>query len=70
MLLGDITFPREAGSMDGVLATVVVAEVFGGMVSVAGATLDGGGKMDWIRALSVSFVPVAGTPRREQYCCS
>ena len=67
MLLGDITFPREAGSMD---ATVLVGEVLGGTLLVAGATLDGGGRTDWIRAISVSLVPVAGTPRREQYRCS
>ena len=27
VLLGDITFPREAGRTDGVLATALVAEV-------------------------------------------
>ena len=69
-MLGDITFSREAGSMDSTLATVVVAEVLGGTVSVAGATLDGGGRTDWIRAMSVSFVTVAGIPMREQYRCS
>ena len=60
VLLGDITFPREAGRMDGVLATALVV----------GATLDGGGRTDWIHVMSVSLVPVAGTPSREQYRCS
>lgn len=70
MLLGDIMFPREAGSMDGTLATVVVAEVLGGTVSVVGATLGGGGRTDWMHAMSVSLVPVTVIPRRVQYRCS
>ena len=69
VLAGDITFPREAGRMDGMLATIVVVEVLCGILLVAGAMLNGGGRTDWIRAMSMSLVPMAGTPRHEQYPC-
>ena len=66
-MLGYMTFPREAGRMDGMFATVLAAEVLGGTLLVG---LDGGGRTDWIRAMSVYLVPVVGTPRRKQYRCS
>ena len=64
VLLGDITFPREVGSMDDVFATVLIAEVLGGMLLVAGATLDGGGRTVWIYTMCVSCHATNGPPRK------
>ena len=50
--------------------TVLVAEVLGCMVAVAEARLAESGRTDWIRAMSVSLVLVAGTLRHVQYHCS
>lgn len=56
--------------MGGMLVTVVVVEVLGSALLMAGATFDGDDRVDWIRAMSVSLVPMAGSPRHKQYRCS
>ena len=41
MLVGDVAFPREEGRMGGMLATMLLFEVLGRTLLMAGATLDG-----------------------------